>query len=136
MAMACAGFTGGEAEELRRALWHKRSEARMREIEVKLRRGMDRNCIDSKTQDAIVQSISLRSPSMGFQNHTPPALRCSLTPARTIKLSLPGCIHRRDIEQYNRWVFISRSRSIKDAQRHGLKSEADRRHPLRMVMFD
>src|SRR6185503_16043291 len=58
MAMACAGFSGGEAEELRRALGHKRSEARMREIEVKLRRGMDRNGIDSNNQDAIVQSIA------------------------------------------------------------------------------
>jgi error-prone DNA polymerase len=41
MAMICADFSGGEAEELRRAFGFKRSEARMKEIEVKLRRGMD-----------------------------------------------------------------------------------------------
>ena len=40
MAMICADFSGGEAEELRRAFGFKRSEARMKEIEVKLRRGM------------------------------------------------------------------------------------------------
>src|SRR5260370_13687920 len=40
MAMICAGFSGGEAEELRRAMGFKRSEARMREIEIKLRRGV------------------------------------------------------------------------------------------------
>src|SRR5205085_6044492 len=34
MAMIAAGFTGGEAEELRRAFGFKRSEARMRDIEV------------------------------------------------------------------------------------------------------
>jgi len=37
MAMIVAGFSGGEAEELRRAFGFKRSEARMRDIEVKLR---------------------------------------------------------------------------------------------------
>src|SRR5439155_5135080 len=40
MAMIAAGFTGGEAEELRRAMGFKRSEARMKEIEKKLRAGM------------------------------------------------------------------------------------------------
>ncbi|HYV07328.1 MAG TPA: DNA polymerase III subunit alpha, partial [Blastocatellia bacterium] len=38
IAMIAAGFTGGEAEELRRAMGFKRSEARMAEIEIKLRR--------------------------------------------------------------------------------------------------
>src|SRR5262245_34570498 len=42
MAMATAGFTGTEAEELRRAVGFKRSEARMREVEAKLRAGMAR----------------------------------------------------------------------------------------------
>ena len=37
MAMTVAGFTGGEAEELRRAMGFKRSEKRMRDIEVRLR---------------------------------------------------------------------------------------------------
>src|SRR4029077_12585379 len=36
MAMICANFTGGEAEELRRALGHKRSKQKMMEIEVRL----------------------------------------------------------------------------------------------------
>src|ERR1700721_155869 len=42
MAMIAAGFTGGEAEEVRRAFGFKRSEARMKDVEVKLRAGMDR----------------------------------------------------------------------------------------------
>ena len=41
MAMVVAGFSGGEAEELRRAMGFKRSEKRMHEIEAKLRAGMD-----------------------------------------------------------------------------------------------
>ena len=45
MAMATAGFTGGEAEELRRAFGFKRSERAMGEIEAKLRAGMARQGI-------------------------------------------------------------------------------------------
>ena len=40
MAMVAAGFTGGQAEELRRAMGFKRSEKRMKQIEVQLRDGM------------------------------------------------------------------------------------------------
>ena len=42
MAMVAAGFTGGQAEELRRAMGFKRSERRMKQIEVQLREGMAR----------------------------------------------------------------------------------------------
>src|SRR5205807_1707598 len=45
MAMIAAGFSGGEAEELRRAFGFKRSEKRMGDIELKLRAGMERNGI-------------------------------------------------------------------------------------------
>ncbi len=58
MAMIAAGFTGGEAEELRRALGFKRSKQRMVEIEIKLRRGMVAKGISAEAQDKIVQSIT------------------------------------------------------------------------------
>src|SRR5947209_10434919 len=58
MAMVVAGFSGGEAEELRRAMGFKRSEKRMREIESKLRAGMDRNGISPEAQEQIVLSIT------------------------------------------------------------------------------
>ena len=45
MAMVAAGFSGGEAEELRRAFGFKRSEKRMQQIEGKLRAGMERQGI-------------------------------------------------------------------------------------------
>src|SRR6266481_3842789 len=57
MAMVVAGFTGGQAEELRRALGFKRSEKRMQEVEAKLREGMTRNGIASDVQEVIVRSI-------------------------------------------------------------------------------
>jgi error-prone DNA polymerase len=58
MAMAVAGFTGGEAEELRRAMGFKRSAKRMAAVERKLREGMARNGIVGETADLVVRSIS------------------------------------------------------------------------------
>jgi error-prone DNA polymerase len=57
MAMTAAGFTGGQAEELRRAMGFKRSQERMKEIERDLRSGMTRNGIRGPAQDEIVQGI-------------------------------------------------------------------------------
>src|SRR5581483_7739853 len=58
MAMIAAGFSGGEAEELRRAFGFKRSEKRMRDIEIKLREGMQRNEIAPEAQEQIILSIT------------------------------------------------------------------------------
>jgi error-prone DNA polymerase len=58
IAMIAAGFTGGQAEDLRRIMGFKRSEKRMREVEVNLRAGMERNGIVGETQDRIVQAIA------------------------------------------------------------------------------
>ena len=70
MAMLAAGFSGGEAEELRRAMGFKRSEKRMADIELKLRAGMERNGITGKAQEDIVRSASRRSRSTDFRNRT------------------------------------------------------------------
>jgi error-prone DNA polymerase len=58
MAMAVAGFTAGEAEELRRAMGFKRSVERMHAIDERLRGGMARHGITGALQDQIVQSIT------------------------------------------------------------------------------
>jgi len=62
------GRAGGER---RRAMGFKRSEKRMKEIETKLREGMDRNGIRGAVQDQIVLSItSLRCTD--FRNRMRP----------------------------------------------------------------
>src|SRR4029453_5205852 len=53
-----AVFTGGEAEELRRAMGFKRSEKRMKQIEVQLREGMAANGITGETAERIITSIT------------------------------------------------------------------------------
>jgi error-prone DNA polymerase len=58
MAMTAAGFSGTEAEELRRAFGFKRSERRMAEVEVKLREGMAGRGITGAAADEIVHAIT------------------------------------------------------------------------------
>jgi len=58
MAMIAANFTGGEAEELRRAMGFKRSEERMKTIEARLRSGMTQNGFSPEVQEEIITQIS------------------------------------------------------------------------------
>ena len=58
MAMVVAGFSGAEAEELRKAVGMRRTRQRMEQLTIRLREGMTNNKIPAETQDMIVQSIS------------------------------------------------------------------------------
>jgi error-prone DNA polymerase len=58
IAMTVGGFTGGQAEELRRAMGFKRSAERMRTIEEGLRAGMTERKIAPQVQDEIVRGIT------------------------------------------------------------------------------
>ena len=58
IAMVAAGFTGGEAEELRRALGFKRSETRMQRIELKLRQGLQQTGITGQATETIIRHIT------------------------------------------------------------------------------
>jgi error-prone DNA polymerase len=119
MAMICAGFTGGEAEELRRAMGFKRSQARMREIEVKLRRGMALNGINGKAQDEIVQSIASfalygfpesHAASFALLAYASAYLKCHYLAAFTAAL-----LNNQPMGFYQPFTLV------KDAQRHGLQ---------------
>ena len=119
MAMIAAGFTGGEAEELRRAFGFKRSEARMKEVEIKLRRGMERNHIHPETQEKIVQSIvsfalygfpESHAASFALLAYASAYLKCRYLPAFTAAL-----LNNEPMGFYHPATIV------KDAQRHGLK---------------
>src|SRR5216683_1801830 len=58
IAMVAAGFTGGQAEELRRAMGFKRSERRMKQIEGQLRDGMAQRGIAGDAAEQIITSIT------------------------------------------------------------------------------
>jgi error-prone DNA polymerase len=119
IAMTCAGFTGGEAEELRRALGFKRSVQRMKEIEIKLRTGMERTGIIGKTQDMIVQSISSfalygfpesHAASFALIAYASAYLKCHYLAAFTAAI-----LNNQPMGFYSPFTLV------KDAQRHGLK---------------
>jgi error-prone DNA polymerase len=119
MAMICADFSGGEAEELRRAFGFKRSEARMKEIEVKLRRGMARNGLTSKTQDEIVLAITSfalygfpesHAASFALIAYASAYLKCHYLAAFTAAI-----LNNQPMGFYQPFTLV------KDAQRHGLK---------------
>ena len=119
MAMDCANFSGGQAEELRRAFGFKRSEARMREIEVKLRQGLTQNGITGKTQDDIVLSISSfalygfpesHAASFALIAYASAYLKCNYLAAFTAAI-----LNNQPMGFYQPFTIV------KDAQRHGLK---------------
>ncbi len=118
MAMVLADFTGGEAEELRRAMGFKRSVERMDEIEKRLRRGMSRRGIDVATQDEIVRSITSFA-LYGFpESHAASFALLAYASAylRRHHLAAFTCA------LLNQWPmgFYHPATIIKDAQRHGL----------------
>jgi error-prone DNA polymerase len=119
MAMIAAGFTGGEAEELRRAMGFKRSERRMAEIEVKLRAGMTRNGIQPKAQEDIVRSITSfalygfpesHAASFALLAYASAYLKCHYLAAFTCAM-----LNNQPMGFYSPAILI------KDAQRHGLR---------------
>jgi error-prone DNA polymerase len=119
MAMIAANFTGGEAEELRRAMGFKRSEARMRDIEEKLRAGMTRNGICGETQEQIVQSITSFA-LYGF----PESHAASFALIAYASAYLKGhylAAFTAALLNNQPMGFYHPSTIVKDAQRHGLK---------------
>ncbi|HTD45296.1 MAG TPA: error-prone DNA polymerase [Bryobacteraceae bacterium] len=118
MAMIVAGFTGGQAEELRRALGFKRSEKRMQEVEAKLREGMTRNGIASDVQEVIVRSIGSfaaygfpesHAASFALLAYASAYLKCHYLAAFTAAM-----LNNQPMGFYHPATLV------KDAQRHGL----------------
>jgi error-prone DNA polymerase len=119
MAMIVADFTGGEAEELRRAIGFKRSQQRMGEIESRLRARMAAKGIVGETQDTIVQSITAfalygfpesHAASFALISYASAYLKCHYLAAFTAA-----------ILNNQPMGFYSSMTLIKDAQRHGLR---------------
>jgi len=119
LAMIAANFTGGEAEELRRAMGFKRSQARMKEIEARLRSGMTQNKISPKAQEEIILSITSfalygfpesHAASFALIAYASAYLKCHYLAAFTAAL-----LNNQPMG------FYSPATIVKDAQRHGLK---------------
>lgn len=119
VAMVAAGFTGGQAEELRRAMGAKRSVERMKKLERQLREGMAARGITGKAADDIVQGITsfalygfpeshaasfalIAYASAYLKAHHPAAFYCALLSAWPMGFYHPATI-------------------VQDARRHGVR---------------
>jgi len=119
IAMVVADFSGGEAEELRRAMGNKRSQAKMAAIETRLRSGMTKNGIGQQEQDEIVQSIvsfalygfpESHAASFALLAYASAYLKCHYLAAFTAAL-----LNNQPMGFYHPATIV------KDAQRHGLR---------------
>jgi error-prone DNA polymerase len=119
MAMVVAGFSGGEAEELRRAMGFKRSEARMRQIEAKLRAGMTRNGIPPQAQEEIIRSITSFAlygfPESHAASFALIAYASGYLKSHYLAAFTAALLNNQPMG------FYSPATIVKDAQRHGLR---------------
>lgn len=119
MAMVVGGFSGAEAEELRKAVGMRRSLARMEALMIKLRKSMAAKNIEPHTQEAIVGSIQsfalygfpeshaasfalLAYASAYFKVHYLAAFTCAMLNNQPMGFYMPAVL-------------------IGDAKRHGLR---------------
>ena len=119
IAMVAANFTGGEAEELRRAMGFKRSMERMAEIEKRLREGMTKNAIGAEAQEQIVKSITSFA-LYGFPESHAASFALIAYASAYLKARHPAAFY---MALLNAWPmgFYHPATLIKDAQRRGVK---------------
>ncbi|MEZ5329413.1 MAG: error-prone DNA polymerase [Verrucomicrobiales bacterium] len=119
MAMVIAGFSGSEAEDLRRAMSFHRSPERMAKVMAKLRAAMGAHGVENDVQDRIVSAIQSFA-LYGFpESH---AISFGLLAYFSVWLKA-----HRAVEFYTALLnnqpmgFYSSATLIKDARRHGVK---------------
>jgi error-prone DNA polymerase len=119
IAMAAAGFSGGEAEELRRAMGFKRSVERMSRIERRLVEGMLARGISEKAREEILRGITSfalygfpesHAASFALIAYASAYLKCHHPAA-----FLAGLLNAQPMG------FYGPATLVKDAQRHGVE---------------
>lgn len=118
MAMTAAGFSGGEAEELRRAIGFKRSAERMADIERKLHAGMKANGIPEKGREEIARMITSFA-LYGFPESHAASFALIAYAGAYLKAHHPAAFYA---SLLNAWPmgFYHPATLVKDAQRHGV----------------
>ncbi len=118
VAMTAAGLSGGEAEEVRRAMGFKRSHARMEKIERRLREGMTKNGILGAAADEIVRSITSFA-LYGFPESHSASFALIAYASAYLKRHHPAAFFAAMLNCYP-MGFYHPSTLVKDAQRHGV----------------
>ena len=119
MSMAVAGFTGGQAEDLRRAMGFKRSEKRMQQLEGLLREGMARHGITGDTADRIVLSITSFA-LYGFPESHAASFALLAYASAYFKAHYPAAFYTALLNNQP-MGFYHPATLVKDAQRRGVR---------------
>jgi error-prone DNA polymerase len=129
MAMVAAGFTGGQAEELRRAFGFKRSERRMKQIEVQLRDGMARRGITGAAAEQIITSVASFA-LYGFPESHAASFALLAYASAYLKVHYPAAFYTALLNNQP-MGFYHPSTLVKDAQRRGVRF-----HPIDVQVSD
>lgn len=119
MAMVVAGFSGGQAEELRRAMGFKRSEKKMRQLEVHLREGMAKHGITGEAADRIILSITSFA-LYGFPESHAASFALLAYASAYLKTHFPAAFYTALLNNQP-MGFYHPATLVKDAQRRGVR---------------
>jgi len=135
MAMVTAGFTGGQAEDLRRALGFKRSEKRMKDVEIKLRAGMANNGITGDAAEQIISSITAFA-LYGFPESHAASFALLAYASAYLKVHFPAAFYTALLNNQP-MGFYHPATLVKDAQRRGVRfTGVDAQHSDWMCRVD
>ncbi|HET9831584.1 MAG TPA: OB-fold nucleic acid binding domain-containing protein, partial [Vicinamibacterales bacterium] len=129
IAMIAAGFTGGQAEDLRRAMGFKRSEKRMRKLESQLREGMAKNGIAGEEAEKIITAI-MSFALYGFPESHAASFALLAYASAYLKAHYPAAFYCALLNNQP-MGFYHPSTLVKDAQRRGVRF-----HPIDVQISD
>ncbi|MFM9903343.1 MAG: DNA polymerase III subunit alpha [Pyrinomonadaceae bacterium] len=118
MAMDIAGFTGSEAEELRRAMGFKHPDRKMEQVAQNLRNGMTRNNIPPDVQEQIV-AYTKAFANYGFPESHAYSFALLAYASAYYMIHYRACFMAAMFNNYP-LGFYNAATLVKDAQRHGL----------------
>jgi len=121
MAIEAAGFSPGEADRLRRAMGHKRSHERMREIYPRLVRGMVENGIDKEAAEQLFHMLE-GFADYGFPESHAASFALLAYASAYVKCRYPA-IFGAAILNVQPMGFYSTEVLVNDAKRHGVVVE-------------
>jgi error-prone DNA polymerase len=119
MAMIMADFTGGQAEELRRALGFRRFEEKMRKIETNLRNGMAKRGLAPEVIDQIVEYITAFA-LYGFPESHAASFALIAYASAYLKAHYGAAFYTALLNNQP-MGFYHPATLVKDAQRHGVR---------------
>ncbi len=119
LAMVASGFSGGEAEELRRAMGMKRSVEKMNRIEARLREGMTARGIVGEAQEEVVRGITSFA-LYGFPESHSASFALIAYASAYLRAHHPAAFLVGLLNAYP-MGFYNPATLVKDAQRHGVE---------------